>query len=283
MIGQFVITLREGFEAALITAIIVAYLLKTHRTPFVKFVWYGVYIALALSVALGGSIWLLYGSLSKPSQLLFESLAAFIAVIVLSSMIYWMATKGRHLKSEVERRLELIVSRTAIFSLTSFSFIVVFREGLETVLFLTPFLLNAPSDTIVGGLLGIMVSLILAYSVYTIGMRVNVRIFFYYTSILLILLAGGLAGYGTHEMIEYFEAVGIKLGWLAEPAYILNIPSDSWMHHKGIIGSILAVMFGYTVKAEWLRLVVHAAYIAVSIPAIFIVYRERKRPIIRLV
>lgn len=88
MIGQLVITLREGFEAALITAIVIAYLLKTGRPSFVRFIWYGVYAALAFSIILGGSIWFVYGSLSKPSQLLFEALAAFIAVVVLSSMVY---------------------------------------------------------------------------------------------------------------------------------------------------------------------------------------------------
>ena len=196
-----------------------------------------------------------------------------VAVVVLSLMIYWMARKGRELRGEIERKIEAIVTRGTSWSFVSFAFIAVFREGLETVLFLTPFLVDDPLGTIVGLVLGILTSISLAYVIFVVGMRINIRKFFYFTSILLVLLAGGLAGYGVHELIEYTGSDA--WGWLGQPAYNLNISSDSFFHHKGAIGSIFAVMFGYTIKAEWARLMVHVSYLAVALPLIFLVYKEK--------
>lgn len=274
LIGQFLLAFREALEAALITAIILAYLARTKRKPLTRYAWYGVYLAVAASVIFGASIWFMYGNLSGPTKTLFEGVAALFAVSVLSSMIYWMASKGKELKKEVEKRVEAIVTRGATLALASFSFIVVFREGLETVLFLTSFLLEDPIGTLVGAFLGIVASLTLAYMVFVVGMKINIRKFFYFTSILLVLLAGGLAGYGVHELLEYSKDIGVELGWLGEHAYSLDIPKDNPLHHESIIGSILAVMFGYTVKAEWARVMVHLVYLAMALPLVVWVYKK---------
>jgi len=265
---------REALEAALITAIIMAYLARTRRKPLIRYAWYGVYLAVAASFVLGTSIWFIYGGLSGSAKALFEGVAALFAVFILSSMIYWMARKGKSLREELEKRVKDIISRESTFALISFSFIVVFREGLETVLFLTPFLLDDTAGTLVGALLGVASSLVLAYVIFIVGMKINIRKFFYFTSILLVLLAGGLAGYGTHELVEYSEDVGIDLGWLSDYAYELEIPSESPLHHKGIIGSVFAVMFGYTAKAEWIRVIVHIAYLTMVLPLVIWVYKK---------
>lgn len=212
MLGQYLITFREAFEAALISAITFSYLIRTGRHGLTRYVWYGVYLAIATSIGLGSIIYLAYGILPKSYQLLFEATAAFVAVIVLSSMIHWMAVKRRHIKKEMERRIEAITTKGTIVGLTSIAFIVVFREGLETALFLTPFLLNEPAATLVGVAAGTTTALILSYSIFIAGMKINLRRFFYFTSLLLILLAGGLAGYGVHELIEYYEQTGVNVG-----------------------------------------------------------------------
>ena len=211
--------------------------------------------------------------LPKPVQALFEGVAALIAVVVLSSMIYWMATKGKELKAEVERRVEAITTRGATLGLVTFAFLAVFREGLETVLFLTPFLVTDAVATVAGLFLGTLSSLVLAYGIFVVGMKINIRRFFYFTSILLVFLAGGLAGYGVHELIEYTGSA--PWGWFGQSAYNLNIPSDNPLHHKGIVGSIFAVMFGYTVKAEWARVIVHLSYLFVVLPLVVWVYKKK--------
>ncbi len=276
MLGQYLITFREAFEAALITAIIFSYLIRTGRHELTRFVWYGIYLAIVASLGLGALIFFAYGILPKSFQLLFEATAAFVAVIVLSSMIYWMAVKGRYIKKEMEQRIEAITTKGTIIGLVSISFIVVFREGLETVLFITPFLLNEATATLTGVVAGVASALVLSYGIFIVGMKINLRRFFYFTSLLLVLLAGGLAGYGVHELIEYYVYAGFKVGWLAEPAFVLNFSEENLLHHKNLVGSIFAVMFGYTVKAEWARVIVHLLYLAIMFPTIFWIYRKRK-------
>jgi high-affinity iron transporter len=274
MLGQYLIAFRETLEAALITAIILSYLARSGRSGLMHYVLYGIVLALAASLSLGVIIWLTYGLLPEASKLLFEALTALAAVFVLSSMIYWMAIRGRYIREEMERRVEAVTSLSTKVSLISLSFIVSFREGFETVLFITPFLLIDTVATLVGSLLGFLTAALLSYGLFVLGMKINLRMFFYLTSIMLILLAGGLAGYGTHELLEYLEQIGFKLGWLAEPAYTLNIPADSPLHHKGLIGSVFAVMFGYTISAEWARIIVHISYLSVMLPLVVWVYRE---------
>jgi len=274
MIGQYLIAFREVLEAALITAIILAYLTRTGREHLGRYVWFGVYLSVGVSIVLGAAIWLTYGSLSKPSKVLFEGVAALIAVVVLTSMIYWMAVKGSRIKEEMEEKIGVAVKRGAMIALISLAFVVVFREGLETVLFLTPFLVTDAVGTIAGAFLGMLSGIVLAFAIFKVGMTINLRRFFYFTSILLILLAAGLLGYGLHELTEYVVVTGGNPGWLGEYAYALDISSDSIFHHKGAIGSIFAVMFGYTVKAEWIRVIAHVLYLVTVLPLVIMTYRK---------
>jgi len=68
--------------------------------------------------------------------------------------------------------------------------------------------------------------------------------------------------------------VGAQVGWIGEDAYQLDIPKDSPFHHKGTVGSVFAVMFGYSVKMEWARVIIHVAYLAIFLPLVFIAYRR---------
>lgn len=274
MIGQYLIAFREVLEAALITAIILAYLARTGRDHLSRYVWIGVYLSVTASVILGSAIWLAYGSLDEANKVLFEGVAALIAVMVLTSMIYWMALKGSQIKEELEQKIGKVVKSGVVVAMISLAFIVVFREGLETVLFLTPFLVTDAAGTIAGLILGIFSGFVLAFVIFKVGMRIDLRRFFYFTSILLILLAAGLLGYGLHELAEYTELTGGDLGWWGQYAYALDISSDSIFHHKGAIGSIFAVMFGYSVKMEWIRVIAHVMYLAIVMPLVITVYRR---------
>jgi high-affinity iron transporter len=103
-------------------------------------------------------------------------------------------------------------------------------------------------------------------------MKINIRKFFYFSSVLLVFLAAGLIGYGVHELIEF--GGGAQLGWFGSYAYNLNISSTHLLSHKGAIGSIFAVMFGYTTKAEWGRLIFHAAYLVIFLPLVLWFYEN---------
>lgn len=259
-VGAFLITFREALEAAIIVAIIIAYLKRTNRSGQVKYVWMGTALSVGVSLLLGLGILRLYGGLGEKE--LFEGIASYTAVIVLTSMIYWMASKGRNIKAEIESRVSKSI---APFALIGFTFIVVFREGLETVLFLTPFMTRNLSGTLTGLITGLAGATLLSYLIYGVGMRIDLRKFFYFSSILLVFVAAGLAGYGTHELVEWAEEEGYSLGILASTAYDLGIPHGSIWHHKGAIGSVFAVLFGYSVSMEWGRVITQFGYLVVAL------------------
>lgn len=275
MLGQYLIAFRETLEAALVAAIILSYLKRTGRWKLAKYVLYGTCFAITLSIVFGWLVLTFYGTLAGSSQVLFEALSAFSAVAILSPMIMWMAIRGKNVGQELERRVEKSILKGAAAGLASTSFIVVFREGFETVTFLTPFFVEDPLGSFYGSLGGILVALILAYGIFAAGIKISLRKLFYFTSIILVLLAGGLAGYGTHELIEYYETFGVKFGWLAEPAYTLNMPPDSPLHHDGLIGSIFAATVGYSAAPEWARIIVQFMYTTIMISLTLWIYRKR--------
>jgi len=275
MLASYLITFREVFEASLITAIIITYLLKTGRKNLIKYVWIGVFLSIFSSLVLGFLIWFFYGGLSKKTQILFETIASFLAVFVLTWVVYWMALKGRYLKKEIERKIEEASTKKTVFALVLAVFIIVFREGLETVLFLTPFFLKDVFSTVFGFFLGVFCGLALSYLFFYFGVKIDIKKFFYFTSIFLIFIAAGLVGYGVHELFEFLKKINFNIGFLGDYAYKLNIDSNNPFHHKGIIGSVFAVMFGYTVYAELGRLIFHLLYLVINIPIVSLIYRKK--------
>ena len=161
--------------------------------------------------------------------------------------------------------------------LLGLSFVFVVREGLETVLFLTPYSIKEPGPTMAGATLGILASLVFAYVMFRFNKRIDLKRFFYLSSILLIFLAAGLVGSGMHELFENREAAGAGSGWAGSTAFDLGIPEGSVWHEDGIAGSVFAVMFGYATKMEWGRIIAHLVYLVVFLPVTVLAYRSPKR------
>ena len=146
------------------------------------------------------------------------------------------------------------------------AFITVFREGIETVLFLNVLFIQDLSGTLIGVILGLIIVLFASFLLHRKSITLPLKDFFKYTSVLLIIFAAGLAGYGTHELIEAAEGTGYGLdggisGWLFSKPYNLN-PADKShpLHEKGAIGSIAKGLVGYDGDPEWLRIIVYLSY-----------------------
>lgn len=254
MMGQFVITLREGFEAALLVAILVAYLRRSGKTAEIKYAYAGTLIALVLGLLAAFGVIATVGALEEEQKALFEGTASYLAVAVLTYMIVWMS--GKNVKEEIESK----ASSRIRWGIAAIAFVFVVREVFETVLFLTPYVTQDALGTLTGTIAGLAAALILSLAIFRLEYRMDIKKFFYVTGILLAFIASGLAGYGTHELIEFAEEEGYD-SWLFEKAYTLGIDSSNPLHHKGAIGSILAVMFGYSASMEWLRVFVQFGYL----------------------
>jgi high-affinity iron transporter len=197
----FVITLREGFEAALVVGIVLACLQKAGQTQLNSWVYRGISAGIIGSVMigllLGGVLQGVNHSPSPYTPLVKEILAALfgsIAVILLSWMLLWMTRQAKSLKSEVEGAIQTALNQDkaggkAVFLLV---FIAVLREGFETVLFiLAQFDQGWPATTL-GAIAGLTSAAILGILLFKGGVKLNIRLFFQMMGIFLLLIVGGL-------------------------------------------------------------------------------------------
>lgn len=265
---SLLITFREALEAALIVAIMVSYLRRVGKERLNAYAYLGAGAAIAVSLMLGIALQVVYGGLDEFAAELFEGVASLTAVAVLTYMILWMIKHSRGIRDELEENIEVAIGSGELYGIAALSFVAVFREGLETVLFLSTSFFQDPTGTLIGLLAGSAIVLVLAVFLVRGTRRLDVKAFFTYTSILLVVFAAGLAGYGVHELIEAGEKVGVDLGPLGEPAFDVNPPvnpdgSYPALHEKGVVGSILKALVGYDGNPEWLRVIVYLGYWAV--------------------
>ncbi len=259
-IASFVITFREALEAALIVGIVAAYLKKVGHSEATRYLYLGTGLAGGLSVAFALILQALYGGLVGAYESLFEGLTALAATVFLTYMIFRMARNARKYKGELERRLELALTSGQLLGVAAIAFIAVFREGIETVLFLTAIFFIDPSGTTIGILFGIGAVTLVALAIMKSSYRLNLESFFKYTSIILLVFAAGLVSFAAHELAETADAVGINLGILGRQAFNINVAPTSMFNEGGTLGSLMSTLFGYTLSPEWIRLAVYFGY-----------------------
>jgi high-affinity iron transporter len=195
----FVITLREGVEAALVVGIVLAYLKKSGQSQLRTWVYSGVGVGLAISAVVGVMLsWFLqhlgssnekYGPVFEP---LLEGVFSVVAIGLLSWMLIWMSKNAKGLKASVEGSIGKALSQgragLGIFALVFFA---VLREGFETVLFIASKFQQGVMPAI-GALLGILSAVGIGVMFFRLGIRLNLRKFFLIMGILLLFIVSGL-------------------------------------------------------------------------------------------
>lgn len=266
MISSFLITLREGLEASLILAILLTYLDKTNRQSETRFVWLGTAVACGVCGVFGIGIFLILDGLNGRVEYAVEGFIALFAMAVLTHMIFWMRANSRSLGADLRAK----VDRTAAFALGVMAFAAVSREGLETVLFLLSAETESASGSqvVVGGLAGLVVSVVLGIAVFKSGSRLNLKTFFNVTAILLLLFAAGLAGKAVHELREL---IGWEDGWLVQPRWTI----ESGLFASGTFYDFMRGLFGWHRSPENIRVI---AYLTYLLPVMYL-YRRGAKPI----
>ncbi|MGQ5720794.1 iron uptake transporter permease EfeU [Pseudochrobactrum asaccharolyticum] len=238
MLAPFLIMLREGLEAALLTSIIASYLNKTGRSSYMPAVWVGIFLAIALSFLAGAALQIISAEFPQKMQELFEAVVGFVAVIVLMSMVLWMKKAARSLKDELQHSVEhALAAKSATWALICMVFFSVAREGLESVFFLLAIFQQSEGYAApLGAFLGVAVSVVLGFLIYHGGLRLNLRLFFRCTGILIIFVAAGLLSGALRSLHE----AGIW-NYLQAPAWDLSrvLPLSSPM------GTVMSGLLGY--------------------------------------
>jgi high-affinity iron transporter len=267
MLAQFVITLREGMEAALAIAIVAAHLRKIKRNDLGIYLWLGSALAVLASAVLSVIFWTFYGYAESYAGLWFEAIAMFTAAAMLTYVIFWMAKNARKVKGELKEKVDVAISSGQLLGISGLAFTSVLREGAETILFLSAAATISFTETIVGATLGLFAASVIAFFIMRGTVKLSWRKFFMYTSILLILFASGITMHGAKTLQE----LGI-LPSIVERVYDLSsiLPED------GPLGSVLHVFAGYHDAPSLLLLLVQFGYLAIFGSYVREVYKQTR-------
>jgi high-affinity iron transporter len=197
MLQSFIIILREGFEAFLIVAVILAYLRKTNRSGLSPAVYSAIAVSVIASIALG------YVLMTGVNQALWEGVLGLIAVVMVASLVIHMWRTAPRLKQNMHARLDKVSSGasrwTGFFGVFLFTALMITREGMETALLLIQV---HDGNMIAGALLGLGAAGALAWGWARFGHLINLKRFFQVTGIFLLLFMVQVAIYSFHEFTE---------------------------------------------------------------------------------
>jgi high-affinity iron transporter len=200
MIPTFLITLREGVEAALVVGIVLAYLSKAGRSELNRWVYWGIAAGLLASVLIGalfnGSLWLLVQSSPIYGQALKQLMEAgfgLVAIGLLSWMLIWMTRQAKQLKGQIEADIggAIVQDASAAWGIFGIIFLAVLREGFETVVFIAAQFQQGWLPPL-GALLGLGGATAIGTLLFKWGVRINLGRFFQVMGVLLLLIVGGL-------------------------------------------------------------------------------------------
>jgi high-affinity iron transporter len=255
--GAAFLMTREGLEASLIVGIVLGFLAKTENRRYFGLIWLGTAAAVAISIAAGAALFFSIGELEGRGEQIFEGIAMFSAVSVLTWMIFWMRKQAANIKQELEAKLASAIAAGSAIGLASVVFFAVLREGVETALFL--FAIgesSTPLATGIGAVVGLAISVSLGVAIYMGSRRLNLRQFFTATGLLLIVFAAGLLAHAVHE----FQEAGLL------PETIEHLwNTNGLVSEDSHFGKFLTALFGYNGDPSALEVGVWIMYLTFAL------------------
>ena len=245
-LGNFLIGLREGLEAALVVGILLAYIRKTQRTHLLAPMWAGVSVAVLLSLSFGALLTFGPQTLTFEAQEAIGGSLSIISVGFDTWMIFWMAENARMLSAELKGKLDAV--QTSVWAVVLLAALSVGREGLETTLFIWSATRTAGQEAnaipMLGALVGIAIAVVMAWGMMRGMMRINLSRFFTITGAFLVIVAAGVLSYGIHDLQEAAILPGLN-----------NIAFESYRYidPSGFVGTLLKAVFNLSSTTTWLE------------------------------
>ncbi len=201
--GSGLVVLREGFEASLVVAVVLAFLDRSNRRDGFVAVWIGIALALAVSAIVGITLFAVGAELEGTSEYLFEGITTIVAASLLVWMIFWMRRQSRSIRTDLEGKTRAALAEGSAIGLGAVAFVGVVREGVETSLLLfSTTEKTSPLISLVSALIGLVLAIGLGYAFYRGSHRLDLRRFFTVTSAILLVFAGWLLAKGLEELAE---------------------------------------------------------------------------------
>ena len=262
MLPTYLLSLREGLEAALIIGIVLGALTKIRRSDLTPAVWLGALSAVGVSILTAIALTSFGMSLEERAEQIFEGITMLIAAGILTWMIFWMSKQARFLKGELEAGVNKAAATTGKRAMFWLAFIAVVREGIELALFITAaFFAGDQSQvtsniiqTLAGTILGLGTAALLGWTLFATTVRLDLRRFFQVTGFLLILFAAGLVAHGVHEFNE--------AGWI--PSVVEHVwDVNAIVDENSVPGQLLRTLFGYNGNPSLTEVISYFVYLAV--------------------
>lgn len=254
-LGNFLIGLREGLEAALVVGILLAYIRKTQRTHLLATMWAGVSVAVLLSLSFGALLTFGPQTLTFEAQEAIGGSLSIISVGFVTWMIFWMAENARMLSAELKGKLDAV--QTSVWAVVLLAALSVGREGLETTLFIWSATRTAGQEAnaipMLGALVGIAIAVVMAWGM----MRINLSRFFTITGAFLVIVAAGVLSYGIHDLQEAAILPGLN-----------NIAFESYRYidPSSFVGTLLKAVFNLSSTTTWLEAGAWILYVGIVMP-----------------
>lgn len=257
---------REGFEAALVVAIVFSYLRRIGRLDRGPAVWRGVALAVALSFAIGIGVHLTIGSLQGTARLRAFAAVSVLALAVLTWMVFWMQRNARGISTELTHQVDrALASDNASRGLALVALLAVLREGIEAALFLIAAATDSSGfDVLTGGFVGLAIALALGLVVYKGSSRIPLKAFFRVSGVVLILFAAGLAS----KAILDLQMTGDLGSWNLNGVY--DLTGTAWLTQSTEVGRFLSALFGWDPRPSIEQVIVYLAYL---VPVLYLFLR----------
>ncbi|MGL4882697.1 MAG: FTR1 family iron permease [Waterburya sp.] len=280
----FIVTLREGFEAALVVGIVMACLKKAEQTQLYRWVYLGIAGGIIASIAVG---FLLAGAIAGVEnsggiyapvvKQLLQGIFGLVAIAMLSWMLLWMTKQAKSLKGEVEGAISSALDNDnagkAVFVLI---FIAVVREGFETVLFILAKFQQDWTLPALGAIAGLTLAAIMGVALFSLGVRINIRLFFQVMGIFLLLIVGGLV----MGALQHFDTALALLSqvssndWCISDSGACILGNQIWdgsgiLPDKKFPGIVLKALFGYRQTLYLGQIIAYLAFLGIIGTAYF--------------
>lgn len=256
MLGNYLIGLREGLEAALVVSILMVYLQRTDRRSLMRWVWYGVGSAILISIAVALGLQSISEELGDRLAEIFAGTVSFVAVAFVTWMIFWMKKSARTISTDLRNQLDSAAVKGGQVAVSVMAFIAVVREGAETAIFYwaASQATGNAGASLFGLTIGLATAVVMGWGIYRSSASVNLPKFFKVTGILLVFVAAGVLSYGIHEFQE--------VGWIpGEENIVLNL--STWLPEGSVFSTLVAGIFNISAKTSAVQAVAYLTYVAV--------------------
>ncbi|MGH8869364.1 MAG: FTR1 family iron permease [Actinomycetes bacterium] len=260
MATALLIMIREGFEAALVVAIVYAYLRRIQRMDLARAVWVGVGAATAVAFGAGIAIHLTIGNLEGVDRLRAFAAVSLFAVCVLTWMIFWMRRQARKIKGALEHSIDAAIDAggNVKAAITLVAFFAVAREGLEAALFLIAAATEEDgTEVLIGGIVGLAIASVMGYLVVLGGRRLPMQAFFKVTGLVLIVFAAGLFA-RTVAYLQFSGDLGITYDAVYDLTGFASLTVDTET------GRFLTAMLGWDPRPSIEQVLAYVLYLGVT-------------------